>query len=110
MFVDGKKYSESYNFGPYDQDTQPVKWIVDELSKLWGQGASYELVENFQGPHEAAVLRLNINKAEKELNWHPRWNLKQALEKIVVWYKSSDVNSEKIKDLCYQQIAEYGER
>lgn len=110
MWSQGAKYSQSYNFGPYDQDTQPVKWIVDKLSALWGDGASYELVENFKGPHEAAILRLNINKAESELGWHPRWSLSQTLEKIVVWYKTTQKSPEGAQNLCLQQISEYGER
>ncbi|MES9902099.1 MAG: CDP-glucose 4,6-dehydratase, partial [Sedimenticola sp.] len=57
-------------------------------------------------PHEANHLRLDCSKAHSRLNWQPKWNLRQALLKIVEWHKSGCTNSSS-KEVCLAQISEY---
>src|SRR3546814_7399201 len=40
LFADGDIHAEGWNFGPNENDTQPVKWIVEQLTDQWGNGAS----------------------------------------------------------------------
>ena len=39
------------------------------------------------GPHEANFLKLDCSKLKKTFGWSPRWNLDEAMEKIVEWSK-----------------------
>lgn len=80
----GSSYAEGWNFGPNDEDAKPVAWIVQKMTDLWGQGASWQ-VDNGEHPHEATYLKLDISKARSRLDWHPALNLKQALELVVAW-------------------------
>src|SRR3989338_2857486 len=45
LYEDGPEFSGSWNFGPDETDARPVKWIVDEVSRLWGDGATWTLDE-----------------------------------------------------------------
>ena len=79
--------AEAWNFGPGDDDTQPVSWIVDKLASLWGVPGQWQ---QFDGaiPHEAHLLKLDCAKARILLGWHPTLRLIQALEWIVEWHQS----------------------
>jgi hypothetical protein len=61
---------------------------------------------NEKFPHEANYLKLDCNKANNLLNWYPKWNLDQTLEKIVTWYKVYQ-NHENLYNITKKQIEEY---
>ncbi|GJQ58172.1 MAG: CDP-glucose 4,6-dehydratase [Candidatus Scalindua sp.] len=82
----GPKYIGGWNFGPNEDDTKPVSWIVEKITKLWGGSIHWELDNNGKHPHEAGYLKLDCSKAKTLLNWMPRLNLEEALERTVKWY------------------------
>ncbi|AJP74813.1 CDP-glucose 4,6-dehydratase (plasmid) [Sphingomonas hengshuiensis] len=79
--------AEAWNFGPRDDDAQPVQWIVEKLCAQWGEGADWVHDASTQ-PHEARYLKLDISKARAGLGWQPRWSLGEALERIVAWHRA----------------------
>lgn len=83
----GAAYAEAWNFGPREDDTQPVRWIVEHLTQQWGAGAAWEL-DAGEHPHEAHYLKLDCSKASMRLDWHPRWRLETAISQIVQWHKA----------------------
>ena len=105
LYNDGQAFAEAWNFGPHDDDAQPVQWIVEHLVKDWGRGASW-LLDGGDHPHEANYLKLDISKAKARLDWRPRWNLANALEHITTWHQAW-LNKEDVQQLCLQQIQQY---
>ena len=87
LYEDGVAYAEGWNFGPNDEDAQPVQWIVERLTKQWGEGASWQ-IDQGNHPHEAHYLKLDCSKAKMRLDWQPRWNLAHTLEMIVAWQRA----------------------
>lgn len=87
LYEEGAGYAEGWNFGPNDEDAQPVQWIVERLTQKWGDGASWQLDQADQ-PHEAHYLKLDCSKAKMRLNWQPRWNLPSTLDMIVTWQRA----------------------
>jgi len=83
---DSIKYSKAYNFGPNTSDALSVEDMVEKSIKFWGSG-SYTVQVNIDNPHEAGVLRLDISKALKELNWFPVFDAQTAIERTINWYK-----------------------
>lgn len=81
-------FAEAFNFGPRNDDTQPVEWIVRKLAALWGEGASWRVDDAGNHPHEATFLKLDISKAAHRLDWHPSLSLEQALQLTVDWARS----------------------
>lgn len=86
LYTEGAEYSEAWNFGPKDEDAQPVQKIVEKLSSNWGE-ASWFLSEG-EHPHEAHYLKLDCSKAKMRLNWQPVWDLDTTLSKITKWHKA----------------------
>ena len=86
LYLDGDKYAEGWNFGPKDDDVMPVRAVIEYLVEQWGDGASWIHDESDQ-PHEAQLLKLDISKAKKFLEWAPKWSLFTALDSIVDWHK-----------------------
>jgi CDP-glucose 4,6-dehydratase len=85
--LDGdRQAAEAWNFGPSDDDTRPVGWIVDEMLRSWGKEGWTS--PDAPQPHEANLLKLDCSKARSELNWSPRLRLSQALAWIVEWHQS----------------------
>ena len=61
---------------------------------------------NNSGYHEAENLSLDISKAKSSLGWKPKWNLEQAVGKVVAWHKA-DMKKEDLKKISLKQIKEY---
>jgi len=78
--------SGAWNFGPEMSDHVNVGEVVEKMSHLW-QGIKFKVEEPEEKFHEAKILKLNCDKAKKELNWKPIWNLDQGLAATVTWYK-----------------------
>ncbi len=68
-------------------DAKPVQWIVERLTQMWSNNASWKL-DNKQYPHEAHYLKLDCAKAKTNLGWYPKWTLETALENIIYWYQA----------------------
>ena len=102
---DGAAYSEAWNFGPNDEDTKPVSWIVDRLTKAWGEGAGWVL-DNGDHPHEAYYLKLDCTKVKSRLDWRPRWHLEDALRAIVDWHHAHQAGKD-MREATLRQIAAY---
>jgi CDP-glucose 4,6-dehydratase len=86
LYEEGAAYADGWNFGPNDEDAKPVQWIVENLTRSWGEGASW-MLDGGDHPHEAHYLKLDCSKAKARLDWHPRWRLVETLDKIVEWHR-----------------------
>ena len=105
LYEHGQVDAEGWNFGPRDEDAQPVQWIVERLVKDWGSGASWQ-ADSGEHPHEANFLKLDISKARQRLEWSPSWSLDTALSHIVDWHRAW-LSNENMRSVCLQQIAKY---
>ena len=85
LWYHGPRYSGAWNFGPMDGEVWTVEDVVKEMIRSWGNG-SYR-VESHGNPHEAHWLKLDCSKARIDLQWEPRYCVKQALEKSIEWYR-----------------------
>lgn len=83
----GHDFGEGWNFGPRAEDVKPVSWIVETMAGLWGGDATWEFDSAAQ-PHEARYLKLDCSKAQGQLDWQPRLDLRQGLERVVDWFRA----------------------
>ena len=98
-----KLFSKAYNFGPYPADHLTVKELVELAIQIWGSGKWNDISDHAQ-PHEASLLKLDISKAIRELNWKPKLNASQAIEWTINWYKQPLNNQ---TEFTFQQINQY---
>jgi CDP-glucose 4,6-dehydratase len=104
LYLEPQSYAEGWNFGPRDEDVQPVDWILDKMVSSWG-GANWVL-DSDAHPHEAGYLKLDISKANAKLKWAPVWRLEQTLEKIIKWHRAW-LNEDDMMSICRNEINEY---
>lgn len=80
------KYADYYNVGPDDVDCFQTGALVDLFVNKWGDGIRW--INKYDGgPHEANFLKLDCSKLKTTFGWTPRWNLDEAMKKIVEWSK-----------------------
>ena len=107
LYEEGAVYAEGWNFGPNDTDAKPVQWIVERLTKAWGEGASWAL-DGGDHPHEAHYLKLDCSKAKARLDWHPRWHLADTLGVIIDWHRAFR-DDKNMRELTLRQISAYND-
>jgi CDP-glucose 4,6-dehydratase len=98
-------FDDAFNFGPYAESVKPVSWIVDQLSKKWGDQAAWIFDKNSQ-PHEAQQLALDSSKANSLLGWKPKLSLEQSLEWTIDWYLKTSKHQDP-RLLILDQIEKY---
>lgn len=105
LLEDDKDAACGWNFGPSDDDTRPVGWIVEEMLAQWDGGGIWERPNGAQ-PHEAVLLKLDCSKARGELGWSPRLRLKDALQQVVEWH-SQVARGADARAVSLRQLAKY---
>lgn len=108
LYNQGQVYAEGWNFGPNDEDSRTVQWIVEKLSKNWTDSTRWSL-EIGNHPHEANFLKLDISKARQHLQWVPQWPLETAIKNIAEWHKAW-LNGNDMRSICIEQINTYSKR
>lgn len=107
LAIEPIQFSQAYNFGPYMADTLTVGEVVNKAIDIWGEGEA-GVQQNDKAPHEAGLLKLDINKAVNELQWYPKLTAEQAIQTTIDWYKTFiDGTSKDILDIVNNQIAQY---
>jgi CDP-glucose 4,6-dehydratase len=61
--------------------------MVVKSINYWESG-TYNVEVNSNNPHEAGLLKLDISRVTRELNWKPVLNAQTAIELTINWYKN----------------------
>ena len=108
LLTEGKKYAEGFNFGPNEDSVLKVADVAQKVVENYGRGEV--VVHKKDNLHEANLLMLNIDKAEKVLGWTPTLTAEEAVKNTVEWYKHFYDKSENMYDFTMKQIGEYEEK
>jgi CDP-glucose 4,6-dehydratase len=103
---DDPSLCDGWNFGPLPGNELPVHEVVDLFLREWGSG-SWNDVSESENPHESHILRLSIDKAIWQLGWKPRWNVQRTLYETARWYRTYFEQPDAIRELAFEQIADY---
>lgn len=99
------KYAGAYNVGPNHTDCLCTGDLVDLFIEKWGDGLSWEN-QSDGGPHEARFLKLDCSKLKVTFGWKPRWNIEEAMDKVVEWSKLW-IAGENVLDCMNNQIENF---
>ena len=103
--LEGKQeFADGFNFGPESNSILTVKDIVKKIINYYGKGNV--IIHPDTKFHEANLLMLDITKAKTKLDWHPKYNANEAIEKTVLWYKNFYANKN-MQEYSTGQIKEY---
>lgn len=99
-----RKFADCYNVGPNDNDCVTTGELVKIFCEHWGDALAWESSAT-KLAKEANFLKLDCSKIKAVFDWTPRWNIEQAIDKVIEWtkvYQSggnlSDCMARQIKD------------
>ena len=97
----------AWNFGPLPEQAVTVAELAEMFIEAWGGGAWVDSRRDGE-PHETRTLHLSIEKAVRELQWHPRWSAVVAARRTANWYRRQAAsNGALMRDACLEDIAAY---
>ena len=105
LWNDGRAFAGAWNFGPDESAAKDVGFIVEHLSRAWGDVAEWQLDDSDQ-PHEATYLKLDSSKARSALSWSPVLDLTTTLDWIIEWYRRG-FSANKARDVTLEQIRRF---
>jgi CDP-glucose 4,6-dehydratase len=85
LLADKSGSATAWNFGPRPEDTITVEFLLEKLRHRW-EHIRWERTES-AGPYETDWLELDCSKARTLLGWEPVWNIDEAVEMTVDWYR-----------------------
>ena len=102
-------HGEAFNFGPRAEQNHTVAELLRDLSHHWGFAKSdeaYRVTDNIPF-HEAALLKLNCDKALSRLKWEPNLAYAETIRLVGDWYTSFYRKKVDMHALTLEQIAAY---
>ncbi len=108
LLENGKKYAEGFNFGPDENNVLHVSDVAQRVVDFYGKGEV--IVQKRDNLHEAGLLMLNIEKAQKVLGWTPSLTADEAVRETVEWYKAFYAGNIDMLKFTFVQIKEYSDR
>ena len=96
-----------YNVGPDEKDCVTTGVLADLFCEIWQSRTNHQIkwINLYDGgPHEAGYLKLDCSKLKSKLNWHPKWDVRTALEKSIDIYSDSN---DRIKAHMQEQISAF---
>lgn len=107
LLEEGKKFADGFNFGPNEDSVLTVAEVSKMVTKFYEKGNVF--VGEPSPLHEAGLLMLNIEKAEKVLGWTPTLTANEAVKNTVEWYKHFYNKDTDIYGFTMEQIKNYEE-
>jgi len=100
-------HGETFNFGPANNQNYKVVSVIKLMKKYW-QNVSWKLYKNNNKIFkESSLLKLNSQKAKKNLKWKSILTFKENISLVANWYKNFYLNSKQAYKLTSSQIEFY---
>ncbi len=106
-----KSFTKAWNFGPSDEESIPVKSVLEQMQKFWSD--IKVIYDKSAHPHEARLLKLDCSQAHLELQWKSVWESNKVFKETAIWYKayttskiikSSDQLDEYVEDAIQKHL------
>jgi CDP-glucose 4,6-dehydratase len=101
-------HGEPFNFGPPAQQNNSVGELVSTMGKHLHQLHWKDVSEEYSGPYESSLLKLNCDKALHYLNWRATWDFEVTVRETALWYRNYYENPKKsMASFSIGQITKY---
>jgi CDP-glucose 4,6-dehydratase len=107
LLLDPAGAPAALNFGPTDQAGCTVAELVDVLAAGFGGAPGWVPAAEASTEPETAVLRLDATRAQKELGWEPRLDVREAARWTAEWHLGVE-RGDDARDVTLAQIAVHG--
>jgi CDP-glucose 4,6-dehydratase len=82
----GRARFDAYNFGPAD-GAVAVRTVAERFVAAFGPETERAIAIEPSPEHETAVLEVDSARARRDLDWAPRWNTGEAVDRTAAWYR-----------------------
>ena len=96
----------AYNFGPDFTEAASVRQVIELAQLTWGDHSDVHWGQSQSDMHETSILRLDTSKSQNELGIRPVWDINQAVERSVEWYKKQAQGADAMY-LCESDINDF---
>lgn len=107
LYNSNRLNGEAFNFGPSIKKDYTVIDLVYKMSKYWKNIKWEDVSDNYNGPIESGLLKLNCDKANNLLNWEAIFDIDETISYTTNWYKNFYENKFSIYDYTLSQIESY---
>ena len=80
-------HGQPFNFGPSANQNYSVGDLVTEMASYWNNCQWQDVSEEYGGPYESGLLKLNCDKALHKLRWRAVWSFEDTTKETTLWYK-----------------------
>jgi CDP-glucose 4,6-dehydratase len=98
--------ASAFNFGPDFTEAASVRQVIELAQQTWGEYSAVHWGQSESGMHEAGILRLDTSKSQNELGIKAVWDINQAVERTVEWYKKLNQGIDTLS-LCESDINDF---
>jgi len=107
--LSGDKVEGAWNFGPTREAEITVQQLLDKLLDTW-KGNGLEISIEPSQLKESNFLKLDISKADAQLQWRPILGIDETLKLTVDWYRAYAADPTSALNCTNRQLAEYRRR
>ncbi len=102
-------HGEAFNFGPLAEQNRTVVELLRDLGMYWGFATPDEACQIIASTsfHEAALLKLNCDKALFHLQWEPALNYAETIRLVGDWYSAFYRERADMYAVTLAQVAAY---
>ena len=106
--LDPRIHGEAFNFGPKLSNNYSVISVLKEVKRIWPL-VSWSVLNKKKDFPESNLLKLNCNKARRNLGWTCILSFKESIKMTIRWYKAYYENRDlkKMRKFSENQIIEY---
>ena len=99
-------YEQAFNFGPALESNRSVQELIQAILVHWPG----EWVDRSEAtaPHEAGLLHLVSDQAQRLLGWRSRWDFETTVSRTVSWYRSVLAGGS-AQEACLADLAAYSQ-
>ena len=83
--LEGKDVNRAWNFGP--EGEMSVMKVLKVAKSVW-PAVDWEVDNVPTHPHMVYLLKIDSTESKKILGWRPVWEMEQAVEWSIMWYKA----------------------
>jgi CDP-glucose 4,6-dehydratase len=98
-------FARPFNFGPSPEANRPVQELIGTVLKHWSGQWRFQV--DAAAPHEAGLLHLVSDQAQKRLGWRSRWNFDVTVARTVNWYRQVHQGVPPLQ-CCLDDLQRYG--
>ena len=105
LYTNSKKYSEAWNFGPSDLGVMNVESVIQEMQANINKSVDVNYNRD-EIKHEASLLKLDVSKVRKQLQWKSLLSFKDTIKLTLDWYENYYANKN-IYQYSQSQLQKY---